>query len=411
MKKLEFLPLLAAFTISAYCTNALFKLPVNSTASIAISRVDQPWPGAESKAYGELAFVIEITKTPAGLWTNGNPPTLEVKLLETLVGEVEPGIHRYKWDDQLLVLCGVGAEAEIARWKKVKIQPPPIGSRWIVLYLGFAPSTVIRVEDTPQNRVDIFKQVEQFRLRRLEAQTIVEIENETYKTKRNAWDSLVKLKDLEDWSAKADVVAIAEPSSQQTNQQTFVVSEYIKGKHCSSHSASQQFVTLSGLDSNPAYKDGLWRRNDQVLLFLSERPLEAIGADFVYQPVGEGVILASAERSLHIKNHLASTKAEDTPRLLLCGTIPIQRNLATRLSEYSVVISGISYFIPEKVQERYAGVDWIIGVEALASPPGSLRLLMQRRGMPETLSEKTFEATTSPVEQQAIEFIKSAMSG
>lgn len=408
MKKFDFVSLLAAFTFSAYCTNALLKLPVNSTASIAISRVDQPWPDTKSKAYRELAFVIEITKTPAGVWTNGNPPTVEVKLLETLVGEVEPGIHRYKWDDRLLMLCPVGAEAEIARWKKTKVQPPASGSRWIVLYLGGAPSTVIRVEDTPQNRVDIFKQVEQFRLRRQEAQTIAEIENETYKTKRNAWVSLVKLNDLEDWSTKADVVAIAEPSSQQTDQQTFVVSEYIKGKHCSSHPASQKFVTLSGLDSNPAYRDSLWTRSDQVLLFLSERPLEAM--NFVYQPVGEGVVLASAERSLHIKNHLAKTKAEDTPRLLLCGNIVTQRSLATRLSEYSVLISGVTSFMPEKVGKMYAGVDWIIGVEPLASPPGSLRLLMQRQGMPETRKEMTFQATSGPVEQQAIEFISSAIS-
>ena len=410
MKIFRVLYILATFWISTYCATCLFEQKVDTASSLETSRVELTnGPGTETNLDDFNVFAMEIVQVPAGKWTNDNPPILEVKVLENIVGKVKLGDQQYKWDDKLFILCGVGAEAEIARWKDMEILPPPVSSRWIVYNESIGPgSTQGRVADSPENRDMVLQHIQKVSVQVEQSRKAAELKKQTYEAKRNAWDNLMSSESIESWSEHADVVVRAEPSSRKSDQQTFAVLEFLKGESCSTQNALPLFVTLTGLENNSAFRDDLWERNE-VLLFLSERPFDAI-CGFHYRPVGEGVILASSNRVQHLKKHLANTEAKHLKKLALCGDILTSKSLGPQLADYSVLITGMTAFLPERIQESYAHLDWIIGLEKQTGPIESLRLRMQRSGMPETLREKILEATDGSLEQQALSYIRQSIA-
>ncbi len=108
------------------------------------------------------AFVAEVISVPEGTWTNGNPPVIEIKIVESLSGGHELGPVQYCWDvdGPFKGECGVGAEVQIANWSAAPIELPKTGSRWIIARDSVGPGFTTRLPDSEENRQQLVLQGE-----------------------------------------------------------------------------------------------------------------------------------------------------------------------------------------------------------------------------------------------------------
>jgi hypothetical protein len=78
--------------------------------------------------------VVARVRKSTGNATNGNPPRLELKVLEVLRGGARVDRHRAIWVPfpNNIDWVGGGSDALIASWEAESLAAPPVGSKWIL---------------------------------------------------------------------------------------------------------------------------------------------------------------------------------------------------------------------------------------------------------------------------------------
>jgi ankyrin repeat protein len=99
--------------------------------------------------------------------THAEPPTVLLQVEEVLTGDISPGIVQAVWSEHLHLMCAVGEEANIERWKATRQRGPEVGARFLVAG-GFNRSrrwfmTVpeLRLPFTPERHRELLAQVKQ----------------------------------------------------------------------------------------------------------------------------------------------------------------------------------------------------------------------------------------------------------
>ncbi|WP_257459951.1 ankyrin repeat domain-containing protein [Archangium lipolyticum] len=99
--------------------------------------------------------------------TNAVPSSVLLQVEEVLTGDITPGVVQAVWSEHLHLMCEVGEEERIARWKATSQRGPEVGARFLVAG-GFNRSrrwfmTVpeLRLPFTPERHRALLAQVKQ----------------------------------------------------------------------------------------------------------------------------------------------------------------------------------------------------------------------------------------------------------
>ena len=329
---------------------------------------------------------VTIVSVPRGEFTNARPPQVRIQVTEVLSGDRKLEVKDYLWETCFPFHCPVGEEENVANWSRQPIDVPEVGSKWLIYQSAVGPRYFERLQDSVENRKSLQTRLQQ-EVDFIETnRAIAEQAKAEFLKKRDAWDQSFGEKELRAMVEAADTIAIGIPSTSSSDQQTFEITEVLKGTPLFAK-PELPYMSLRGLDENQAYRDNLWTRDDRVLVFLREQPIFVV-AHLSHAPAGRGVMLWSADRVNFIKTIVASEATAPRKQLVFFGGLGDSTKVAEKLGKFRTVISQYSY-LPENevIQERYPYADWIIGLDELAGPARS-EVSIQRRDLPHNKVER-----------------------
>lgn len=350
------------------------------------------------------AYVAEIVSVPGGERTNGNPPILDIKVVDGLGSKLPLGLAKYRWDDPLFILCGVGEEARIAEWNAKPVALPAKGSRWIIYRSHPVLPYGERFPDSEENRKMILERIKSD-LESLELNLRKAGEEKAeFEAKRTQWDRMMVPDVIREWTRKADLIVVGMVVSSSGGSQDIEVLRTLKGVHRAKQ--NNKYVTITGLKENRAFQDGLWTRDEEVIVFLSEHPIQAIPG-YVLQGVGAGVILQTKQREEAIsKDARESSTKKPIGAIAIGGDFQLSGAFALQLPDSPVVRAGITSFYPKAIQEHFEGIDWMVGLEQTPGTPNQFRLYLQKTGSDDSLQE-VFSGELQDALSQARDFVLS----
>jgi len=83
--------------------------------------------------YAPEALVGTVKEVPEGNWTNDNPPTVVVQVLEVWRGGLKvPSELAVTWAAPDSGIDTSGREAQLEAWKKTRLELPKVGTKWII---------------------------------------------------------------------------------------------------------------------------------------------------------------------------------------------------------------------------------------------------------------------------------------
>lgn len=327
-----------------------------ATAVAASSQVPQP----------DL-FCATVLSVPQGEFTNANPPQVRIQVTEVLSGDQKLEVKGYVWATWFPYLCTVGEEESEARWSRQPIEVPKVGTKWLIYQSAVGPGPFERLPDSIENRKTLQMRLQQ-ELAFIETNRANDEQAQvTYLQKRQAWDQSFAEKELREMITAADTIAIGMPSSSSSDQQTFKIIEFLKGTPLFTK-PELPYMSVRGLEANPAYRQGLWTRDDRVLLFLREQPVFVV-AELSHAAAGRGVMLYSEDRANFIKKMVENDTKLPRRQLIFFGGLADSPKIAESLGEFRTVVSQYSYLPDcEVIRAQYPKADWIIGLDELAGP-------------------------------------------
>jgi hypothetical protein len=331
-------------------------------------------------------FSVTVLSVPAGEFTNAQPPQVRIKVTEILSGEQKLEVKNYVWETCFPFHCTVGEDENVASWNRQPIDVPKVGTKWLIYQSAVGPMSFERLPDSVENRKTLQTRLQQevdfIETNRANAEQA----KADFLKKRDAWDHSFGEKELRAMVEAADTIAIGIPSTSSSDQQTFEITEVLKGTPLFTK-PELSYMSLRGLGENQAYRDALWTRDDRVLVFLREQPIFVV-AHLSHAPAGRGVMLWSADRVSFVKTIVASDTAAPRKQLVFFGGLGASSKIAEKLSAYRTVVSQYSYLPDIKaIQDIYPTADWIIGLDELAGPARS-EVSIQRRDSPDKKVER-----------------------